>query len=129
MSARLSVKQLQRRINAATDRGAGSGGCGPRDDRADAFVALPGGIGTLEELAGQLTWAQLGQHRHPVGLLNVNGYFDELVAFLDKMTEQGFLAPQHRAALIVSDRVTTLLDAFEQYEAPPADVRIKMGQT
>ena len=96
---------------------------------SQAFIAMPGGIGTMEEMFEIWTWAQLGQHRHPVGLLNVNGYFDELVAFLDKMTEQGFLAPQHRAALIVSDRVTTLLDAFEQYEAPPADVRIKTGQT
>lgn len=96
---------------------------------SQAFIAMPGGIGTMEELFEIWTWAQLGQHRHPVGLLNVNGYFDDLVAFLDRMTDQGFLAPQHRGALIVSDRVTTLLDAFEQYEAPPADVRIKMGQT
>ncbi|RKR00486.1 LOG family protein [Maricaulis maris] len=96
---------------------------------SEGFIAMPGGIGTMEELFEIWTWAQLGQHRHPVGLLNVNGYYDELVAFLDKMTAQGFLSPEHRGALFVSDRVTTLLDAFERYQAPPADVRIKTGQT
>ncbi|MFT6660261.1 MAG: hypothetical protein ACJA0K_000233 [Maricaulis maris] len=96
---------------------------------SQAFIAMPGGIGTMEEMFEVWTWAQLGQHRHPVGLLNVNGYYDELVAFLDKMTDQGFLAPEHRGALIVSDRVTSLLDAFERYRAPNSDVRLKTGQT
>ncbi len=96
---------------------------------SEGFIAMPGGIGTMEELFEIWTWAQLGQHRHPVGLLNVNGYYDELVAFLDKMTGQGFLAPEHRGALIVADRPVALLDAFEAYKAPPADVRIKLGQT
>ncbi|ABI66544.1 conserved hypothetical protein 730 [Maricaulis maris MCS10] len=96
---------------------------------SQAFIAMPGGIGTMEEMFEVWTWAQLGQHRNPVGLLNVNGYYDELVAFLDKMTDQGFLAPEHRGALIVSDRVTSLLDAFERYRAPNSDVRLKTGQT
>ena len=96
---------------------------------AQAFIALPGGIGTMEEMFEIWTWAQLGQHRHPVGLLNVNGYYDDLVAFFDKMTSQGFLAPNHRGALMVSDRVEDLLDQFAAYEAPAADVRIKTGQT
>ncbi len=96
---------------------------------SQAFIAMPGGIGTMEEMFEVWTWAQLGQHRHPVGLLNVNGYYDELVAFLDKMTDQGFLSPEHRGALIVSDRVTSLLDAFERYRAPNSDVRLKTGQT
>ncbi len=96
---------------------------------SQAFIAMPGGIGTMEEMFEVWTWAQLGQHRHPVGLLNVNGYYDELVAFLDKMTDQGFLAPEHRGAFIVSDRVTSLLDAFERYRAPNSDVRLKTGQT
>jgi uncharacterized protein (TIGR00730 family) len=96
---------------------------------SEAFIAMPGGIGTMEELFEIWTWGQLGQHRHPVGLLNVNGFYDELVAFLDKMTAQGFLAPQHRAALIVSDNVETLLQAFDAYEAPAADVRLKTMQT
>lgn len=98
-------------------------------DLSDAFIALPGGIGTMEELFEIWTWGQLGQHRHPVGLLNVDGFYDELVAFLDKMTEQGFLQPEHRGALMVSDRVEALLEMFDAYEAPPADVRLKTGQT
>nr|WP_300541877.1 TIGR00730 family Rossman fold protein [Maricaulis sp.] len=96
---------------------------------SEGFIALPGGIGTMEELFEVWTWAQLGQHRHPVGLLNVEGYYDELVAFLDKMTGQGFLAPGHRGALFVADTVDKLLDGFDAYEAPDADVRIKTGQT
>lgn len=96
---------------------------------SEAFIALPGGIGTMEELFEVWTWAQLGQHRHPVGLLNVEGYYDELVAFLDKMTGQGFLTRNHRGALVVSDTIGGLLEAFEAYEAPAADVRIKTGQT
>ena len=96
---------------------------------SQGFIAMPGGIGTMEEMFEIWTWSQLGQHRHPVGLLNVNGYYDELVAFLDKMTDQGFLTPEHRGALLVADRPTKLLDAFEAYTPPPADVRIKTGQT
>jgi len=96
---------------------------------SEAFIALPGGIGTMEEMFEVWTWAQLGHHTHPVGLLNVDGYYDDLVAFLDRMCREGFLADNHRRALIVSDRIDTLLDAFETYEAPPADVRIKTGQT
>ena len=96
---------------------------------SDGFIAMPGGIGTMEELFEIWTWGQLGQHRNPVGLLNVAGYYDDLVAFLDTMTAQGFLAPEHRKALMVSDDAEALLDLFAAYEAPPADVRIKTGQT
>ena len=96
---------------------------------SEAFIALPGGIGTMEEMFEVWTWAQLGHHTHPVGLLNVDGYYDDLVAFLDRMCREGFLADNHRRALIVSDRIETLLAGFETYEAPPADVRIKTGQT
>ncbi|WP_417468635.1 TIGR00730 family Rossman fold protein [Maricaulis sp.] len=96
---------------------------------SDAFIALPGGIGTMEELFEIWTWGQLGQHRKPVGLLNVNGYYDDLVAFLDKMTAQDFLAADHRGSLMVSDDIEALLKAFDGYEAPPADVRLKTLQT
>lgn len=96
---------------------------------SEAFIAMPGGIGTMEELFEVWTWAQLGQHRHPVGLLNAAGYYDELVAFLDRMTEQGFLAADHRGALVVADNIADLLAGFEAYKAPAADVRIKTGQT
>ena len=96
---------------------------------SDAFIALPGGIGTMEEMFEIWTWGQLGQHRHPVGLLNVDGYYDDLVSFLDKMTDQGFLAPEHRDALKVDHRVEGLLKQFDSYEAPDADVRLKTQQT
>jgi uncharacterized protein (TIGR00730 family) len=98
-------------------------------EHSEAFIALPGGIGTMEELFEIWTWSQLGQHKHPVGLLNVNGYYDDLVAFLDRMTDQGFVDPTHRQGLKVSSEIGHLLDAFADYEAPEADVRIKTGQT
>ncbi|WP_339747558.1 TIGR00730 family Rossman fold protein [uncultured Maricaulis sp.] len=96
---------------------------------SDAFIALPGGIGTMEEMFEIWTWGQLGQHRKPVGLLNVHGYYDDLVAFLDKMADQNFLAADHRDSLMVAKRIDELLTAFRAYEAPPGDVRLKTAQT
>ncbi len=96
---------------------------------SEAFIALPGGIGTMEEMFEIWTWGQLGQHRHPVGLLNIDGFYDDLVRFLDGMTAQGFLSPEHRGALLVSECIDDLIDKFERYEAPPADVRLKTAQT
>lgn len=96
---------------------------------SDAFIALPGGIGTMEEMFEIWTWGQLGQHRKPVGLLNVHGYYDDLVAFLDKMADQNFLAPDHRQSLMVAEDVGELLESFRGYEAPPGDVRLKTTQT
>lgn len=78
-------------------------------ERADAFVALPGGIGTFEELFEIWTWHQLGVHRKPFGLLNVGGYYDPLIAMLDGMVVQGFLSPQVRALLQVGTDVASLL--------------------
>jgi uncharacterized protein (TIGR00730 family) len=75
----------------------------------DAFIALPGGIGTLEELIEVYTWSQLGMHRKPLGVLNVNGYYDALGAFLDDAVEQRFLRPQHRQVLIFEAEPETLL--------------------
>ena len=96
---------------------------------SQAFIALPGGIGTMEELFEVWTWAQLGHHTHPVGLLNAAGYYDDLISFLDRMTGERFLAENHRRSLMIADRIDTLLAAFETYQAPPADVRLKTGQT
>jgi len=96
---------------------------------AEGFIALPGGVGTMEELFEVWTWGQLGQHRYPFGLLNVNGYYDDLVSFLDKMTTKGFLAQIHRDALKVSDNIEDLLAQLEAFEAPEADVRLKTSQT
>ena len=82
---------------------------------SDGFIALPGGIGTLEELLEVLTWAQLGLHRKPCGLLNVSGYFQQLMAFLDHLVDQRFLHPAHRAMLLSAERAEDLLTAFEAY--------------
>jgi len=84
-------------------------------DLADAFLALPGGIGTMEELFEVFTWLQLGLHHNPVGLLNVAGYYDRLVEFLAHMEGQRFLKPQHLAALLVEDDVERLLDRFAHF--------------
>jgi uncharacterized protein (TIGR00730 family) len=78
-------------------------------ERSDAFAALPGGIGTLEELFEVWTWRQLGYHDKPVGLLNVGGYYDRLLAFLDLTGEQGFVPPAQRALLQVDVDPNALL--------------------
>jgi uncharacterized protein (TIGR00730 family) len=77
---------------------------------ADSFVALPGGIGTLEEVTEALTWLQLGLHLKPVGLLNVRNFYDPLIQFLDQMRDHAFLTAAHRAMLIVEGKTESLLD-------------------
>lgn len=91
-------------------------------DLADGFVALPGGLGTVEEIFEVLTWAQLGFHRDPCGFLNVREYYADLVAFLDHATAQGFVSDSHRGMVVVEDDPATLLDRFEAY-VPPAGKR------
>jgi len=86
---------------------------------ADGFVALPGGIGTFEEIFEVWTWAQLGFHGKPCGLLNVAGYYDGLVAFLDHATREQFVRPDQRQMLVVEADPAVLLDRFASY-APPA---------
>lgn len=86
--------------------------------RADAFIALPGGSGTLEELFEVWTWAQLGLHAKPIGLLGASGYFTPLVALLDHMTREGFLHPPHRDMLLVESDLDTLLARFADYRPP-----------
>jgi len=90
-------------------------------DLADAFVALPGGFGTLEELMEVLTWAQLGFHGDPCGLLDVAGYYDPLVAFFDRQVADGFVSEVHREMLVVADDADELLDRFEAYVPPPVE--------
>jgi hypothetical protein len=87
-------------------------------DLADAFVALPGGIGTLEELIEMYTWSQLGLHAKPLGVLNVSGYYDGLAGFLDHAVTAGFLRAQHRAVLAVEPDVDALLARLESAVAP-----------
>jgi hypothetical protein len=86
---------------------------------ADAFLALPGGFGTFEELFEGVTWAQLGIHRKPVALLNVAGYFDDLVRFLDHAVREGFVTPQNRRLIGVADEPEAALDLLAAY-APPS---------
>jgi uncharacterized protein (TIGR00730 family) len=81
---------------------------------SDGFVALPGGIGTMEEFFEVLSWAQLGLHEKPCGLLNIAGYYDSLIAFLDGAVAKDFLKPKHRALMLVEEDPAALLDRFEQ---------------
>jgi uncharacterized protein (TIGR00730 family) len=83
-------------------------------DLADGFIALPGGFGTADELFEILTWAQLGIHDKPIGLLNVAGYFDHLLAWLDHALREGFLAAAHRNSLRLAREPELLLDLLEQ---------------
>jgi uncharacterized protein (TIGR00730 family) len=87
-------------------------------DLADAFIALPGGIGTLEELFEVFTWAHLGLHRKPLGLLDVKAYYAPLEAMLDHAVDQRFLRPQTRAMLVRDDSLDGLLDRFDAWEPP-----------
>lgn len=87
-------------------------------DLSDGFIALPGGLGTIEELFEILTWAQLGFHKKPCGLLNASGYYDHLSAFLDHTVAEGFVMEAHRSMLMVEKNPVTLLDRFATYEPP-----------
>lgn len=87
-------------------------------DLADGFIALPGGIGTLEEMFEIWTWAQLGFHHKPCGMLNVSGYYDKLNAFLDHMLSEQFVEPHQREMMMVEQDAERLLDRFSDYESP-----------
>ena len=86
---------------------------------SDGFIALPGGIGTMEEFFEVLSWAQLGIHNKPCGLLNASGYYDHLIQFLDHAVSEDFVKPKHRALLIVEHDPTILLDRFAKILAAP----------
>jgi uncharacterized protein (TIGR00730 family) len=88
-------------------------------DLSDGFVALPGGAGTLEEFFEQWTWAQLGIHAKPCGLLNVKDYFGPPVAMIDKIVAEGFTAPAYADMLVVETGIEALLTRFASYQAPP----------
>lgn len=85
---------------------------------SDGFIALPGGIGTMEEIFEIWTWAQLGLHHKPCGLLNIAGYYDPLRAFLDHTVEERFVDPTVRGMLMVEDAPDALLDRFMTYRSP-----------
>lgn len=85
-------------------------------DRADAFVALPGGFGTFDELFEAVTWMQLGIHEKPCGILNFRGFFDDLVTFIDKTTSSGFIKPAHRDTLVVEADGFAMLRRLRTWE-------------
>ena len=98
-------------------------------DLSDGFVALPGGFGTIEELVEIATWAQLGLHTKPLGLLDAAGFYEPLIAFFDHAVTAGFLRPQHRDTLLVSDDPDALLDAFAAWEPITVHKWIDRDQT
>jgi uncharacterized protein (TIGR00730 family) len=98
-------------------------------DLSDGFVALPGGLGTLEELLEALTWAQLGIHFKPCGVVNVAGYFDSLLELLDHGVDEGFIRPEYRRLLLAAGDPVTLLDRFEHYEPPPLTRWLERDET
>lgn len=98
-------------------------------DLADAFVAMPGGWGTLDELFEILTWAQLGLHRKPCAVLNIRGYFDPLLAFLDHSVREGFVRAEHRGMLLVARSPGELLDRLGESRPPIVEKWITRADT
>ncbi len=87
-------------------------------EKSDAFAALPGGAGTMEELFEVWTWGQLGYHNKPCGFLNIAGFYDQLLAFLDYQTAEGFMKPVMRAMVQTADTPEALLELFKTYQPP-----------
>lgn len=85
---------------------------------SDGFIAMPGGFGTLEEIIEIITWGQLHFHDKPCGLLNVDGFFDRLLGYLDHATNEGFLRPENRRMLLSDNDAAALINKFERYTAP-----------
>jgi uncharacterized protein (TIGR00730 family) len=98
-------------------------------DLSDGFIALPGGIGTLEELFEIWTWAQLGLHAKPCGLLNVEGYYDALIAFLDHAMAEQFVKPAQGSMLLVENQPRPLLDRFSCYAPPTVTKWLESAET
>jgi uncharacterized protein (TIGR00730 family) len=99
------------------------------NDLADGFIALPGGWGTLEEFFEVLTWAQLGLHRKPCGLLNAHGYFDRLLSFIDHSVEERFVRSHHRSMVLVARSPDELLGQFDAYVPPVVEKWIDRAAT
>lgn len=91
---------------------------------SDGVIALPGGLGTLEELFEMLTWAQLGFHARPVALLNAAGYYNILLGFLDRVVDEGFMRPEHRQLLLTGAEPGPLLDAMKDWQCPVPESRL-----
>jgi uncharacterized protein (TIGR00730 family) len=98
-------------------------------DLSDAFIAMPGGFGTFEEIFEAVTWTQLGVHRKPCGLLNTGGFYSALAVFIDQAVSEGFIKPVHRASIVVDDNPERLLDALLTLELPDVPKWIRSDQT
>lgn len=96
---------------------------------ADAFIALPGGFGTLEEFCEIVTWVQLGLHRKPCGLLNVEGYYDGLLSFFNHAVAEGFVKPEYRSVVLTDSGADDLLEKISRYEVPPLHKWIDRDET
>jgi len=96
---------------------------------SDGIVALPGGFGTLEELFEMLTWAQLGLHKKPIGILNINGFYDDLLHFIENMIAKGLLKPDQKQLLIVADTAEELLEKMQAFQPLPVPKWMNKNQT
>ena len=96
---------------------------------ADAFIALPGGFGTLEEFCEIATWIQLGLHRKPCGLLNVEGYYDGLLSFLNHAVAEGFILPRYRGVVLTDSEADALIEKLASYTVPPLHKWIDRDET
>jgi hypothetical protein len=97
-------------------------------DLSDSILMLPGGFGTLEEFFEMLTWGQLGLHQYPIGILNTNGFYDELLLMLKKMVDKGFVKLENYDALLVDDDIENLLEKMENYVPLPVPKWINKEQ-
>lgn len=91
------------------------------NDLCDGVISLPGGFGTLEEFFEMLTWGQLGLHKKPIGILNINGFYNELIGLLDTMVKKGFLKNINRQMVLVSENIDDLLTKMKTYKAPSVE--------
>jgi uncharacterized protein (TIGR00730 family) len=95
----------------------------------DGVIVLPGGYGTFDEMFEMLTWSQLGLHRKPIGILNVNGYYDHLIAQLDRMVEEGFLSTNNRKLLIVDAEIDALMEKMRAFDVKTEEKWLDRGET
>jgi uncharacterized protein (TIGR00730 family) len=97
---------------------------------SDAFIAMPGGFGTFEEVMETITWGQLGIHRKPVGLLNIAGYYDPLLTMIDRAIEEGFILPSYRKLFVASTEIDELFDLMRRFQPPEGVMKwIEMSET
>jgi hypothetical protein len=97
-------------------------------DLCNGVIALPGGFGTMDELFEMLTWAQLGLHQKPIGLLNFNGYYDHLLKFVNSMMDENFISASNRSILLEDSSIEQLLIKMQSYTAPPIPQSMKRDQ-